>query len=240
LPDVKTDTVAKAKPVQALQKKKKKTIYLTFDDGPNKGTKKLLQILEQEKIPVTMFLVGEHVYGSREQSAIYDSLQNNVYFELANHSYTHANGNRYQQFYSDPDSVVTDFSRCADSLKLSSHIIRTPGRNTWRTASISSTDIKSTAAAADSLFSKGFTAVGWDLEWHFTNDQHLVQSDSLMHSQVDSVFAGNKTKTAGKLVLLAHDRAFYNSNDSASLHRFIIRLKQKNEYEFETVSKYFD
>src|SRR5205085_6573955 len=33
-------------------KKKKKKIYLTFDDGPNKGTKNVLDIVTQEDVPV--------------------------------------------------------------------------------------------------------------------------------------------------------------------------------------------
>ena len=37
LPD---STVVSKPETAALPKKKKKTIYLTFDDGPNKGTKK--------------------------------------------------------------------------------------------------------------------------------------------------------------------------------------------------------
>src|SRR5262245_3191301 len=42
-------------------KKKKKKIYLTFDDGPNKGTRNVLDIVQQEDVPVTFFIVGQHV-----------------------------------------------------------------------------------------------------------------------------------------------------------------------------------
>ena len=35
--------------------KKKKKIYLTFDDGPNKGTQKVLHIMQEEAVPVTFF-----------------------------------------------------------------------------------------------------------------------------------------------------------------------------------------
>ena len=41
-------------------KKPKKKIYLTFDDGPNKGTGNVLHIAKDEGVPVTFFLVGEH------------------------------------------------------------------------------------------------------------------------------------------------------------------------------------
>src|SRR5689334_11102870 len=48
-------------------KKKKKKIYLTFDDGPNKGTRKVLHIAQEEQVPVTFFIVGEHVFASTTQ-----------------------------------------------------------------------------------------------------------------------------------------------------------------------------
>lgn len=220
------------------KKKKKKTIYLTFDDGPNKGTKNVLHIVEQEQVPVTLFVIGEHVYGSKYQFAIFDSVSNNELFEIANHSYTHAFENKFNRFYQLPDSAVKDFARCADSLHLTSGIIRTPGRNIWRTDSVSCTDIKTSTAAADSFYEKGFKAVGWDLEWHFNKEQRPVQTPEEMMNQIDSAFAKNKTKTTDHLVLLAHDQVYIGSDDSASLHSFIRRLKEKDEYNFEQVSQY--
>ena len=218
--------------------KKKKTIYLTFDDGPNSGTVKVMNILKTENVSATLFLVGEHVYGSREQREIYDSLLRCGNIELANHSYTHACHNNYREFYSNADTVTKDFKRCADSLRFSNNIVRTPGRNIWRTGTITSTDIKSSTIAADSIKQKGFLALGWDAEWHFTSDQRLVQSDSIMAQQIDSLFAKNATKSKNALVLLAHDRSFLSPADSSSLHNFIKRMKAKKEYDFETVSRY--
>jgi peptidoglycan/xylan/chitin deacetylase (PgdA/CDA1 family) len=234
---VKADTAVTVKlaPVVA---KKKKTIYLTFDDGPNKGTRKVMDIMDAEKIPATVFIIGEHVYGSKEQRTIFDSLITNKLFEIANHSYSHAFENKYRQFYDQPDSMVKDFARCADSLQLTTNIVRTPGRNVWRTSTVNSTDIKTTSAAADSLQRNGFKAIGWDLEWHFTNDQKLVQSDTLLLQQIDSLFAKNKTKMPNSLVLLAHDRTFLSPADSSALHRLIIALKKRDDYNFETVSQY--
>jgi peptidoglycan/xylan/chitin deacetylase (PgdA/CDA1 family) len=221
-------------------KRKKKTIYLTFDDGPNKGTKNMMHIVEQEEIPVTLFIVGLHVYGSKEQNTVFDSLINCNLFEIANHSFTHAFQNKYAKFYQVPDSVVKDFKRCADSLNLPAKIIRTPGRNIWRTAQISCTDINSSKAAADSLFANGFTITGWDLEWHFDDKMQLTNTSDEMVLQVDSMFSNAKTKTADQLVLLAHDQVYQKPDDSAELHQFIIKLKAKNEYNFETISKYPD
>ena len=58
-----------------LPPKKKKKIYITFDDGPNKGTRQVLRVINEEQVPVSFFVIGEHVYGSKEQLATWDSLQ---------------------------------------------------------------------------------------------------------------------------------------------------------------------
>jgi peptidoglycan-N-acetylglucosamine deacetylase len=237
-PIVKKDTLAKIANAKPAAKKKKKTIYLTFDDGPCKGSKTVFSILKQEQIPATLFIIGEHVYGSREQLAIYDSLKQNSLIEIANHSYTHAFKNKFYKFYSEPDSATKDFIRCADSLHFSSNIIRTPGRNIWRTENINSTDLKTSSAAGDSLQGKGFIAVGWDVEWHFNDTQSLVENDSDMIEKIDNAFSRNETKTKNHLVLLSHDRTFSKPEDSAKLHRFIAALKVKDEYDFEWVSEY--
>jgi len=231
------DTAATVVKAEAPKKKKKKTIYLTFDDGPNKGTRKVMGIIEEEKVPVTMFIIGEQVYGSYEQNLVYDSLQHCSYIELANHSYTHAHS-RYQQFYTDADSVVKDFMRCEDSLQLGNKIVRTPGRNIWRTANVNCTDLKKSKCAADSLQQNGFTVVGWDLEWHYNNKLELAATEDYMLEQIDSLFAKNKTKTPDHLVLLAHDQVYADSCDSQSLQAFIQKLKGREEYDFEVVSQY--
>ena len=234
VPDTVVVTVIKAKPPA----KKKKTIYLTFDDGPNKGTRNVKRIITAGQLPVTLFVIGEHVYGSNYQSAIYDSLSRDSLFEIANHSFTHAFENKYRQFYENPDSAVKDFARCADSLNLRTNIIRTPGRNIWRTDSSRKTDIKSSEATADSLYAHGFKAIGWDLEWHFNAEQRLVQSADEMLREIDSAFARRRTNMPEHLVILAHDQIYSNSDDSCSLHTFIDQLKQRDSFEFNFISQY--
>ncbi len=233
------DTVT-AIPVQQkiTVKKKKKTIYLTFDDGPNKGTRNVMNMINEQQVAATMFLVGEHVYGSRGQNDLFDSLRLNAYLELANHSHTHGYGNNYGKYYSMPDSVVSDFRRCADSLDLTGNIARTPGRNIWRIRGISHTDISSSAVAADSLFNNGFVLVGWDLEWHYNAGLETRETAEELANQLDSMFAKNKTKTIDHLVILAHDQVYRDPGDSSNLQRFVTTLKQKGEYDFAFIKEY--
>jgi len=234
LPDSTVKIVKKAPP----SKKRKRTLYLTFDDGPNKGTRKVMHIAEQDSIDITMFIIGEHVYGSREQTATYDSLLKCKFIELDNHSYSHAFNNHYDKFYACTDSAIKDFIRCADSLHFTANIIRTPGRNIWRTENVTATDIKASKTTADSLQEKGFTEVGWDLEWQYDKDLNLKSTSDDIMKQVDSVFTKGKTKTPGCLVLLAHDQVYADANDSIELDALVKILKATDEYDFEVISNY--
>lgn len=225
--------------VAAPAKKKKKKIYLTFDDGPNKGTKNVLDIVKDEKIPVTFFIVGEHVFASVNQHNTWDSLQMATQIELCSHSYTHALHNKFETFYSSPDTVVADFQRAQDSLQLKNNIVRTPGRNTWRIDSLQYTDLKKSKAAVDSLQKAGFIVMGWDLEWHYDHKELTVKNsaDELL-KQIDSVFNHKKTKSPEHLVLLAHDQVYGKTKDSAELRWLIQKLKLNDEYELSIASSY--
>ena len=233
-------TVAKTipQPIAKKIKPKKKKIYLTFDDGPNKGTQNVLDIAQQENVPVTFFIVGEHVFGSKEQAMTWDSLQLALNIEICNHSYTHAH-NKYSKYYEHPDSVIKDIEKTKEALQLNNDIVRCPGRNSWRIDSLHYTDIKKSKAAIDSLQNAGFTIIGWDLEWHYDPKTLVVMNtaDELLN-QVDSVFNHNRTKTPDNLVLLAHDQVYKSSADSLQLRTFVQKLKLKDEYELSLVNSY--
>ncbi len=217
--------------------RKQKTIYLTFDDGPNKGSAHVLQVATEEKVPITMFLIGQHIIGSPGQAITYSHILKNPFIEIQNHSYTHAH-NHFEKFYQHANVVNDDFIRCADSLHLNSKIIRTPGRNIWRTPTIRFTDVKKTAAVADTLQQKGFIAMGWDVEWRFDNHLHLYKTAEQLQEQIKNLFEKQEMKTPNNLVLLAHDQTFADSINFASLRLLFQNLKKTGEYNFEVISKY--
>lgn len=215
----------------------KKTIYLTFDDGPNRGTRNVLKVLADEEMPASMFLIGVQLHGSPGQAADYHRIQQNQLLEIDNHSFTHAH-NHFDKFYKTPHTVIDDFTRCADSFQLPDKIVRTPGRNIWRTASIQFTDIKKSSDAADSLYKAGYIALGWDVEWTFNNHLRLTKTPAQMLEKIDSFFSKKETRTNNHLVLLAHDQSFADSTDAASLLSFIKQLKADGRYKFAVVSRY--
>jgi peptidoglycan-N-acetylglucosamine deacetylase len=225
--------VAKPKPG-----KKKKKLYITFDDGPNKGTRNVLHIVKDEGVPVSFFVVGEHVFASPTQAKLWDSLKVMQQVDICNHSYCHAHG-RYAAYYQKPDSVVSDFRRTNDSLQLTNSIARTPGRNIWRIDTLQFTDIKKSTVAADSLQNAGFVLMGWDMEWHFDPKTMSVAAPAeTVVAQIDSVFKRGRTKKQDHLVLLAHDQVYQKSGDSFQLRQFFQLLKKRDDLEFTLVTHY--
>jgi peptidoglycan/xylan/chitin deacetylase (PgdA/CDA1 family) len=87
-----------------------RTIYLTFDDGPLNGTSNILDVVETEQVPATMFMVGMHAQASAGNRALVQRAKQLALVTLGNHSYSHAN-NRYQHFYADTEGVVADMMR---------------------------------------------------------------------------------------------------------------------------------
>jgi len=65
---------------------KTKTLYLTFDDGPNPHTtRQLLELLEEENVPATFFFIGSHIDRHQEIARL-PQLKNHT---VGSHTYTH-------------------------------------------------------------------------------------------------------------------------------------------------------
>ncbi|WP_312900790.1 polysaccharide deacetylase family protein [Chryseobacterium taichungense] len=215
----------------------KRVIYLTFDDGPNRGTENLLKILHKRNVCATAFLVGKHAYGSQKQHEDLQLLRNDKLVELANHSFTHAH-NKYTDFYKDPIGVIHDFDTAKDSLKLYDKIARTPGRNIWRLNNITVTDLKSSTEAANNLKKAGYKVIGWDLEWKPTTKMALKGDHEAMLKKIDSIFFNDLEKTSRHLVFLTHDQYLTDADSVNELDLFIEKLQKSNRFVFRKISEY--
>lgn len=108
----------------AFAEEPKKCVYLTFDDGPSdKVTPKILDILKEEQVPATFFIIGK-------QAEIRKYLIEREYAEghcVAVHSYTH----EYKKIYASPESLISDIDRCNKLIKEVtgeySYVYRFPG-----------------------------------------------------------------------------------------------------------------
>lgn len=219
--------------------KLKKYLYITFDDGPNKGTKNVIKTIKKEQISVTMFLVGEHIFGSKEQFFDFHEIVNDTIFEIANHSYSHAN-NQFTKYYKDSVLVLNDFNRMNDSLKRKLLIARTPGRNIWRTPTLNFTDIKSSKESADYLAKNDYKLIGWDWEWKSDEKNGLKQTGDKLFNEIDSLFLNNKTRTQDHLVLLTHDQYFKDSLTTKELEKFLQKIKNREDIVIRKIRDYPD
>ena len=104
----------------------KKVAYLTFDDGPSNNTHQILDILKQNNIKATFFVLGSQV-------EIFPETTNRIYNEghyIANHGYSH----KYSEIYQSLEQVLNEFNQCNQIVaktinvpEYNSHLFRFPG-----------------------------------------------------------------------------------------------------------------
>ena len=112
--------------MDTIYKSDTKRVFLTFDDGPSPVTSKILDILKQENVKATFFILGSNVDSRKD-------VVKRMYEEghyLANHGYSHT----YSKIYSSPQSVLDEYNECNDKVKnaievpdYNSHLFRFPG-----------------------------------------------------------------------------------------------------------------
>jgi len=103
-----------------------KVAYLTFDDGPSKSvTPLILDLLKQENIKATFFVLGSRV--ELNQDTIKRMYKEGHY--IANHGYSHIYGN----IYANPGAVLDEYNKTQDAIKRAlgmdydGHLFRFPG-----------------------------------------------------------------------------------------------------------------
>jgi peptidoglycan/xylan/chitin deacetylase (PgdA/CDA1 family) len=237
-----TKSVEKEKKIQEINNgskeiSSKKYLYITFDDGPNKGTSNVIKSLQKEKVPATLFLVGSHIQGSKAQWEDYQTIAEDSLFQIANHSYFHAK-NKFKEFYQDSIKVLEDFTRMNDSLNRKLMVARTPGRNIWRIDSIDVTDLKSSKNAADYLAKNDFVLVGWDLEWKANSDYKIQETGEELLKQIDSAFEKKQMQTENHLVLLTHDQYFRDEESVKELDSLLQKLKTREDIQLMKIKDY--
>ncbi len=93
------------RPRIALAEEPQKCVYLTFDDGPSdKVTPKILDVLKEENVKATFFIVGR--LAERRKYLI--EREFNEGHTVAVHSYSHV----YKDIYSSVESLLADIDRC--------------------------------------------------------------------------------------------------------------------------------
>lgn len=112
--------------IQTIYQSETKRAFLTFDDGPSTVTPTILDVLKQENIKASFFVLGSRVNAMPEMTKrIYDEGH-----YVANHGYSHS----YSAIYASPQAVLDEFNECNKAVRNAigvsdyhSHLFRFPG-----------------------------------------------------------------------------------------------------------------
>lgn len=133
-----------------LTAKSEKIIYLTFDDGPSKNTEQVLQILKQEEVKATFFVLGEQVLKQPEMTKRIIEEGHSI----GNHTFNH----KYESLYG-------DFAEFADQvMKTDEAIYRTTGVRTTLFRAPGGTYRNFDQGYFDAMAAAGYQVHDWNVD----------------------------------------------------------------------------
>lgn len=206
-----------------LPKAKEKVAYLTFDDGPSPNvTPKILDILKEENVKASFFVIGKYVDS-------YPEITKRAYEEghfIANHGYDHDNKVLYRSDSSFMDEVrKTDLaiSNAIGVENYSSHIFRFP------TGYMSSHHKVQKKNCLKLLGQMDYTYIDWN----------CLNHDSVKKYSKEQLLSNLKKTMKGKdtLVILMHDTKFV-SDSSIALKESIEYIRSQG-YTFDNFYSFF-
>ncbi len=107
-----------------------RVVYLTFDDGPSKNTADILDVLKEEGVKATFFVIGAE---TERGISLYRRILDEGH-AMGLHTYTH----RYGEIYESADSYLKDIGKLSDHLEKTAgirpKIFRFPGGSNNSTA----------------------------------------------------------------------------------------------------------
>lgn len=190
-----------------------KYVYLAIDDAPLNGSKYIDSIISSKKIKTNLFVVGNAIDGSSKFLKYYNMFQTNLYIEIYNHSYSHAN-NRYTDFYKNPESVLKDFEKNQTEFNISHKIARLPGRNLWQIGERKKNYQQTGSTSAELLAANGYKIYGWDVEWKYdAKDYTPKQTIDELVKEIENSYNTSRTFTANHVIVLMHDQMFTKVNE---------------------------
>lgn len=196
-----------------------KIIYLTFDDGPSNTTPKILDILKEENIKATFFVINSYDK--------YDEIIKRAFFEghtIGLHSYSH----KYREIYKTEENYFNDLELINEKVEkitgTKSQIIRFPGgsSNTIAKKGLMKKLTKSTKE-------KGYTYFDWNIA---SNDTSNISSKRIYNKIINQLKKYNYNTN----VILMHD--FANNNKTLKALKDIIKYGKENGYRFEKITEW--
>ena len=196
-----------------LIKNNEKVIYLTFDDGPSIMTDKVLDVLKQNDVKATFFLIGNQLKGN-------EAMVKRIYTDghsIGLHTYTHL----YKNIYPSRKGFISEMLKSQDEI----NSITGSKPTTIRFPSGSRGHL--TKAFLEQLHSYNFKIYDWN----------VVMSDGInCKTPPDKLYreATKTTVTNQPIILLMHCD-YMHKNTCKALPRVIKFYKDKG-YEFKIIN----
>ena len=197
-----------------------KTIYLTFDDGPSYLTSKILDILKQENVPATFFVIGPHIYE-------YKDIVKKAYDEghtIAIHSDTH----KYSEIYADDKNYFNDLylinEKIYDITGHHSHILRLPGGSSNRISKHYNEGIMT--RITNKLVHDNYYYFDWNID--SGDASGMLPKEKIIANATGPMHSGTN-------IILFHDASPKKTTVEAL--PYIIRFAKANGYTFARITK---
>jgi len=224
--------------VTATQDSTMNYVYLTFDDGPYKGSEKINKIIKEEQVKATVFVVGMNAYTKTLQQYMKDYEENDL-IEISNHTYSHAHRNKFKQYYNHPEWVLEDVKKNDSMYGFKNRFVRLPGRNVWRLGSDIKNDYDTASKISSDLLAQNqYYILGWDYEWNKISKKHPLKNPEDIYEGIIKRLEKKETFKDKHLVILMHDDMFDNQEDAEQLRKLIRLLKNNKKMVFEVASNY--
>ena len=194
-----------------------KIAFLTFDDGPNISiTPKVLDILKEENVKASFFVIGKCVDSHPE-------ITKRTYDEghyIANHGYSHNNKKLYQSidsFLQEVKNTDLEIGKAIGIDNYCSHVFRFPN------GFMSPTNKSRKKEALKILEEMQYTYVDWNC---LNNDSVKKYSKQELLNNLKKT-----SKNKGSLVVLMHDTK--DVSDSSTILKESIEYLKSEGYEFK-------
>ena len=203
--------------IAEIEKEEEKIVFLTFDDGPSQGaTPKILDILKEEDVKATFFVIGKYV--DRHPEIVKRAYEEGHY--IANHGYDHNNKILYQSeenFKNEVNKTDEAIGKAIGIDNYCSHIFRFPN------GYMSSNNKSQKQKAAIYLNEINYAYIDWNC---------LNKDSEKKYSNYELLNNLKKTsKNKGTLVILMHDTN--DVNKTTDILKESIDYLKSNGYEFK-------
>lgn len=196
----------------------KKTVYLTFDDGPSENTDKILDILKKYNAKGTFFVTGNNKKYNDSLKRIIDEGST-----VALHTYSHD----YAKVYASEEAYFDDLQKISDMVKsvtgVESKVIRFPGGSSNTVSRKYCPGLMTELTKA--VQKKGYQYFDWNCDSTDASGNHIP---------VDTLVANATSSSAQHINILMHDTAAKDTTVKA-LPR-IIEYYKKHGYSFEPLT----